>query len=622
MKNLRPAHIVRLPGDHSTYSNGFTVKNDLLAAAFTDLFYLIDLKNGQLKWAKSLMGRHMHIVRPVIGENVVVVCDVDTKGKETGWIFGLEIATGSLRWKHPMPARPITTNIDPIWGENGKLFVLCNEAHAFSDDKKPQFFQVIDIESGEILHDFKTGIPKVFSTSIQGLLGNELVIYDKSHPLISLDFSREALKTHRLMEEDQFIPPHIPTQSHIQATYNQTDKTYRFFRISLPSGEILAELQVKDKANFPKAVHYLANGNISLEYTFSDEEQTVIRGYDGRDGKLLWEEIFDERDDIPGNRVVSQVVALKSWLLVKYSVNYARRWGWFNESGEFHEGGKELFDFLFPADGYCIRYSSRNMMNEVAIFDPENAGGESLELDLSKVDFRPAPMRDLLAGTTQSPLQKALDDLEKAVVTAQKDPKKLGNLYKKMQRIFNCGPLAADTKAYIEATINTEKLPGPLFFDGFSAAVKTAETFDKLMGVGPDDQLFPGLLVASETYGQYFYLMLETGRVVSAHHDSLFPEYGSDAWRKAVKKVKKDKKPAAFCRYMEDYYSGFSITDLMAWQTEFSAVDRIEDLKKSVGKKEIIKSIRTHFMGGDMRAAYKAHLLKYVYGEFLARIVG
>ena len=115
--------------------------------------------------------------------------------------------------------------------------------------------------------------------------------------------------------------------------------------------------------------------------------------------------------------------------------------------------------------------------------------------------------------------------VEKAQQTEEVEP-----LLKVIKEVFEIEHVAPSAEVYIRSTLNTEKIAGPLDFSGFAKSYKSAMSYKKLFDLGPEDKIFPALHIASETYGHYYYLRLETGEVAGGHHDSLYNEYFYDIW--------------------------------------------------------------------------------------------
>lgn len=70
---------------------------------------------------------------------------------------------------------------------------------------------------------------------------------------------------------------------------------------------------------------------------------------------------------------------------------------------------------------------------------------------------------------------------------------------------------------------NPKKEPGIYHIKPFSEAWRSWNTFEGLFGKFGDAK-FPGICIGYDTSGVEFWLMLESGRVITLHHDATFSE--------------------------------------------------------------------------------------------------
>lgn len=84
--------------------------------------------------------------------------------------------------------------------------------------------------------------------------------------------------------------------------------------------------------------------------------------------------------------------------------------------------------------------------------------------------------------------------------------------------VFKIAALQPDVKAFLQELQSKGSLSGAIGTGKFDSVVG-GFTYDNLWSMGPDDQFFPGLLIASESGGHYFYVHLETAELMCVHHD-------------------------------------------------------------------------------------------------------
>jgi len=169
----------------------------------------------------------------------------------------------------------------------------------------------------------------------------------------------------------------------------------------------------------------------------------------------------------------------------------------------------------------------------------------------------------ILAGEIAEDLKLGIDLILKAL-NGNFEP-----LFEFVKSAFNIILLDTKVMEYIKSTLNMRKINGPLSFAGFRESFKYKFSFDKLWGIGSQEKMFPAIQVASETYGHYFFMMLETGNVIAMHHDDL--SYNAEEpW--TTSEEDEDK----FCSLLEADFFLCNIQQLICFQKE---TEQIEDFE-------------------------------------------
>lgn len=182
-----------------------------------------------------------------------------------------------------------------------------------------------------------------------------------------------------------------------------------------------------------------------------------------------------------------------------------------------------------------------------------------VEIDLDTVE-QTYPIRNLkeLVITELHPMELK----EKRYYEAVEIAKQTGDfeqLYTVMCDVFELEFVHPATKEYIESTIHTEKIAGPMNLKGFATQYKNIASYHHYFDdeTSPVDKYMPGLPIGSMTYGEEFYLFFESGRMIGAHHDSQWSEYFYDLWERCDRDV-----IGALQDYVNDYgvvtYSQFA----------------------------------------------------------------
>jgi Leucine-rich repeat (LRR) protein len=160
--------------------------------------------------------------------------------------------------------------------------------------------------------------------------------------------------------------------------------------------------------------------------------------------------------------------------------------------------------------------------------------------------------------------------------------------FKELKSTFNLKKLDKGVQKFIEETIYIKEIKGPLNFKGMGAAFKDFYTYYELFNMGSKDDYFPGILIATDFGGCYFFLMLESGKIVAMHHDD-FPVCASNV----VGKV-----------YSGDFFMGSTLAAIMEAEYTLCKIDGLlgfqMDLKDynnllEISATKLVKAITKNF---------------------------
>ena len=176
-------------------------------------------------------------------------------------------------------------------------------------------------------------------------------------------------------------------------------------------------------------------------------------------------------------------------------------------------------------------------------------------------------LRDLLPDLLTDPR----DELQ-ALFAKAAGRRSLTSFFKAFRRLIGAGQVHKKVKDYLIALKAGELDAGPLYLTPFADLHRGCFFYPDLFGFGPEERFFPGLLFASETYGVEFYLMVETGKVISLHHDATFYEVAGDVWETCDQRVR------AFEKRFPEEGALLDIAQLARFQQAFADCDRVEKL--------------------------------------------
>ncbi len=143
----------------------------------------------------------------------------------------------------------------------------------------------------------------------------------------------------------------------------------------------------------------------------------------------------------------------------------------------------------------------------------------------------------------------------------------LNTLTKSVRQITRISQTHKKVKDYLKALKAGELDSGPLNFTPLAELHRGFFFYAGLFGFGPEERFFPGVLMAGEFGGVEFYLMWDTGQVISLHHDASFSEVASEVWETTGERER------AFEQQFPEAGSALDIAQLARFQQTFAAVE-------------------------------------------------
>ncbi len=217
--------------------------------------------------------------------------------------------------------------------------------------------------------------------------------------------------------------------------------------------------------------------------------------------------------------------------------------------------GCDSFYEAFAVDGFVLlsdRWDGSRLYTCGAALDSPTMG----ELTWSETKLR-ALLPDLLTDPR--------DELEAAFGKAL-GRGSLNTLAKSVRQITRISQTHKKVKDYLKALKAGELDRGPLNFTPLAELHRGFFYYADLFGFGPEERFFPGVLLAGEFGGVEFYVMWDTGQVISLHHDASFFEVASDVWN-AVGERDRD-----FEQQFPETGSALDIAQLVRFQQAFAEI--------------------------------------------------
>ncbi len=204
------------------------------------------------------------------------------------------------------------------------------------------------------------------------------------------------------------------------------------------------------------------------------------------------------------------------------------------------------------------------------------------------------------------------DELQREILQAAAN-KKLDDVYKQIRQLFSTRTVPKMVKDFFTALRAGELSAGPLHFTSWDKLYLSCFTYQHLFKFGPKDAFFPAFLIASETYGVEFWLIVSTGDVIALHHDATFFEVAYDVWQTC------EDDTTCFNKRFMLAGSRFNIVQLMRFQAEFAS-HKIEDLG-DIPAEELFERLTAVFAWSpaQLEKNLNHHALEFLYHYYRDR---
>lgn len=287
--------------------------------------------------------------------------------------------------------------------------------------------------------------------------------------------------------------------------------------------------------------------------------ETRLWGLDLCSGAKLWEQAFNTLDCVVCTSYGTLLSSDEG--IASLDLSSGERLAW--------DVPKTAYNLLAAGD-YALASRSFSAFNASSyLYVAEGSPSAKTHSNLITTDtgWNNIKLQVLLSDLLTDPRDALVTAFEKALGRGSLD-----TLTRTVRKITNISQVHQKVKAYLKALKNGELDNGPLNFIPLDNLYKGFFFYPDLFGFGPEERFFPGILSAGESGGVDFYIMLETGKVISLHHDASFSEVASEVWEKV------EERTGAFEQEFTTQGSAFDIAQLMRFQQAFAEVKSTSDL--------------------------------------------
>ncbi|MDJ1505305.1 PQQ-binding-like beta-propeller repeat protein [Xanthocytophaga agilis] len=466
---------------------------------------------------------------------------VTTKEKEDVSLLALDPTDGRLLWEVSISPKKLADKGAPVVWENRVCIAI--------QQSKYVRFVVYHILTGERVAELNLPESSVSAFGIWALQCGSWVYgkewgYEKSTCLLRFNLADESP-----VLEQVFTLPLSDLQT------NGTD-LYAFaadpFRIVWYDGQtaLFKGECIPDNFTYDTIVPYSPHSQFVLVYS---EEKRAICCLNLQEGTLHWRKDFEEDWDA----IYSGKGTLNGWYLtIQYKGTEFKRACFFCHlnSGELEEVPEVIHsrsrleplvltnDYYRDYDFYVPVAEKPTTDDPIRLLKWEDFGKEAEEIVLQK-----------------TPLQIQIENIQQMLATVHSEAD-YEAIFVAVETLFGV-PLNPEVKEFIRVN---ESVDGYYRIDSFSRSLGSARTCGELFGedIPFADSMFPAILIGGTPYGDYFWLDLEWGSVISLNHDDTFTEVALD--------IIEDNKPTTASGFTLDFSmkgNGFWLSELLAFTT-------------------------------------------------------
>ena len=156
--------------------------------------------------------------------------------------------------------------------------------------------------------------------------------------------------------------------------------------------------------------------------------------------------------------------------------------------------------------------------------------------------------------------------------------------FEHLAMLFGIPTLHKDVMTYIETHFDTKLIDGPFAIQGAKAALEGVYTYKQLFRFWENDEsaqdLIPMIYLGHNQEDEHFFVIAESGQIVSLHIDSLVEDAFSYAENASYEKT----------QFLSDFakdYCCINLSDLLAVQKQLIDCDDFDDILDTHSREEI-----------------------------------
>lgn len=527
-----------------------------------DALYSFDLAARQPLWTLTGVLAPEDVVwasrrYPLLAQNadLAVAATYVGRNRERVWLLALEPRTGALVWRKPLIWSHRASSGNKVYGSAyigiadtvAHLVVMENRA---ARGQEPRLLW-LDPATGETVHECPA-----CNTHMRALVADGYIYIAGSGRdqtgLYRIPAAPGATSLESLLEGE--LTSFEVCAGHIYAIYTTTRRDDWTF--ACLDARTLGQRHTQvwqgddDRGYWP---HLLAVDPEQPEHVVLHRDRRLW-AWNWRTDETLWEHTFRFSTDVKWVKHTPHGTLLHADDNGVEGLNFAT--GARSDLGL----GCDSWAGAFVADDYVLlsaRWDGSRLYKRVA---PRAAAPASPTV--GELTWPETKLRELLPDLLTDPR----DELETAFGKAL-GRGSLNTLAKSVRQITRISQTHKKVKDYLKALKAGELDSGPLNFTPLAELHRGFFFYADLFGFGPEERFFPGVLMAGEFGGVEFYLMWDTGQVISLHHDASFSEVASDVWGEV------EENERAFEQQFPEAGSALDIAQLVRFQQTFAAVE-------------------------------------------------
>lgn len=492
MTSLKISHVLPIEIKHICSSENH------LAVVGDDALLIYDRNTNSIPWRLNLPSQGPYDNREVLtAQDLFIASFLADQEEDLAWIFAIVPQSGDVAWKIPVPHRC-------LMGRNRTdNYIVSTQDSIFYSER----------QGGKSwLRDAKTGVSKTelrgFNIDVMDSNASHITLFEwHSGELLLMDASAEAPEfTPHTM--GKWLKDFKMTETQVTALVIDEEGENRQQKLKqylLPSMELQFEFVFPEALEDAKLLDVASASHILLE------DGDSVHCIDLTKGESRW----TLESDMPTLMRTSQ------GLIVFPSFGAP-------EIRDFDTGEVvlELPDDGFQppflqGEGEVLCLGSWDEIESLQNPDVSERTVWLEWLDEQPAIDEPEPLVEysvLKKLGSEGPVKDTLKQNFQAAVTSVQENGDWESFFGVMASVFEVDSIHAEVQDFLKMLKAAGTISGAIGISSFER-VMTAFTYNQLWSVGPDNALFPALLIASESGGHYYYVHLETSALICVHHD-------------------------------------------------------------------------------------------------------